>query len=153
MSRKEHARQIQADRRLVWKGKKSKTSGGLTKAQLKKNSSGRIVSLKKSKAATKGYNAKNIGEKSAFRLCLEARNAVPKKGKFKKVSKGVCKYPSKKKPCRKDQLRNTKSKRCVKKSGKIGKAIIAKRKVKKQHGGLRLKTKKVSLDLSGVAGM
>merc|ERR1719440_1797214 len=44
----------------VWKGTKAKTSGGLSKAHLKKNKRGKVVSKAKSDAAKKGKGAKKI---------------------------------------------------------------------------------------------
>jgi hypothetical protein len=42
-------------RAAVWEGKKAKTSGGLTKADLKLNAQGYIVSVKKSAIAKKNF--------------------------------------------------------------------------------------------------
>ncbi len=51
--------------RSVFAGKKVKTVGGLTKADLKKNKAGKIVSKKRSAAALKGKGWKKISAWSA----------------------------------------------------------------------------------------
>merc|ERR1719158_2091541 len=65
-------------RRSVFSGTKSKTKGGLTKANLKKNKSGKIVSVKASNAAKRGRGAKKIAKwGAAFKA---ARKALGIKG-------------------------------------------------------------------------
>ena len=63
----------------VWHGTAKKTSGGLTRADLKKNDHGRIVSIKKS----------NAGKKSIKRLAN--LGYVAKKGEFKLFKKSGAK--------------------------------------------------------------
>jgi hypothetical protein len=46
------------ERLLVWKGTLKKTSGGLTKKDLKKNKQGKIVSKKASAVSKKRFNSK-----------------------------------------------------------------------------------------------
>ena len=50
----------QAERQRVWKGELKKTSGGLRKQDLMKNSRGKIVSRKKSEAAKKNKDKNNL---------------------------------------------------------------------------------------------
>ena len=49
-------------RRQVWNGTAIKTSGGLTKAHLKKNKRGRIVSIRKSNMAKKKYKSSGFSK-------------------------------------------------------------------------------------------
>ena len=75
-------------RAAVWgKGPKTKTSGGLTKDQLKKNKRGRLVSKKASAAGSKKY--KNISGWTA--ACQKARKALGCKG-FVAIKKGSALY-------------------------------------------------------------
>ena len=69
------------------KGPKTKTSGGLTKEQLKKNKRGRIVSKKASAAGSKRY--KNISGWVA--AVAKARKALGCKG-FVAIKKGSALY-------------------------------------------------------------
>tara|TARA_B110000037_G_C16681080_1_gene326741 strand:- start:89 stop:304 length:216 start_codon:yes stop_codon:yes gene_type:complete len=56
------------ERLRVWNGSMKKTSGGLTKSDLKKNKQGLIVSRKASDAAKKRYNSKKFAHvKAAFK--------------------------------------------------------------------------------------
>ena len=50
----------QGSRLEVWQGKKDKTSGGLTKKDLKKNKAGRIVSKRVSDKAANRSNLKRF---------------------------------------------------------------------------------------------
>jgi hypothetical protein len=61
-------------RAQVWHGTAKKTSGGLTKKDLKKNKAGRIVSVKMSNRAKKEKRLEKAGYK-------------PTKGKFKLFKK------------------------------------------------------------------
>merc|ERR1711862_468237 len=63
---------------MVFKGRKAKTVGGLTKDKLTKNKNGKIVSKKKS---AKGKGNKWIA------ACVKARKAMGVKG-FKAIKKG-----------------------------------------------------------------
>lgn len=100
----------------VWHGNAKHTSGGLTKADLMKNSKGRIVSKKKH-----AQGKKNI------KFLFDA-GYKPKKGEFVAFKK-------KRGPAKKKRRKKAK---CVKKTSKqCGKACIA-----KKRGGKRLKCHK-----------
>ena len=82
----------QNERQRVWKGEIKKTSGGLTKAMLMKNSRGKIVSRKKSEAAKKN-NENNLagwlrkkGEKFLSKG-VTAEHVVRKDKRKKKLQK------------------------------------------------------------------
>ena len=82
----------QNERQRVWKGEVKKTSGGLTKAMLMKNSRGKIVSRKKSEAAKKN-NENNLagwlrkkGEKFLSKG-VTAEHVVRKDKRKKKLQK------------------------------------------------------------------
>ena len=82
----------QNERQRVWKGEIKKTSGGLTKAMLMKNSRGKIVSRKKSEAAKKN-NENNLagwlrkkGEKFLSKG-VTAEHVVRKEKRKKKLQK------------------------------------------------------------------
>jgi len=64
--------------RAVWKGKIAKTKGGLTKAQLTKSKSGKIVSAKKS---AKGKKNKWIAAVNSARKALGVKGFVAVGGK------------------------------------------------------------------------
>merc|ERR1711977_252968 len=72
----------------VFRGGKAKTQSGLTKADLKKNSAGKIVSRKKSALAKKRY-ASGIGKWIA--AVSKARKALGVKG-FVAIKKGSALY-------------------------------------------------------------
>jgi hypothetical protein len=77
------------ERLLVWRGERKRTSGGLTKDQLVKNSKGRIVSKRASELAKKSSNLKNHLRKKgqAFDLKPKPKKKAPKKVKPKKAPK------------------------------------------------------------------
>ena len=80
-------------RRLVWSGKLRRTTGGLTRDDLMLNRSGRIVSKKKSQAASK---VNNLG--TWLRASGQGFKEVPsnaKKGTNGKDAKKVAKVPKK----------------------------------------------------------
>merc|ERR1712113_611532 len=66
---------------LVWKGRSQKTQGGLMKSALKKNKSGKIVSVKRSNNAMKGKSSKWIAAVNKARKQLKIKGFVAiKKG-------------------------------------------------------------------------
>merc|ERR1712176_985289 len=75
----------------VWKGRKSKTSGGLMKSALKKNKNGKIVSVKKSNLAMKGKSAKwaTAVKASWKKLGLKKFTSLKKSGTYYKTAKAI----------------------------------------------------------------
>jgi len=73
----------------VFKGKKAKTSGGLTKADIVKNKRGKFVSKKASNRAKNSKNGKKIAKWG--QATKAARKALGIKG-FKPVKKGSALY-------------------------------------------------------------
>tara|TARA_Y100000389_G_C17298416_1_gene431655 strand:+ start:621 stop:890 length:270 start_codon:yes stop_codon:yes gene_type:complete len=79
-------------RRQVFNGNALKTSGGLSKKNLRKNKHGRIVSVRASKSARKHNNLKKAGwtaKKGSFgAVKIEDLKKVKKSKSNKKKSKG-----------------------------------------------------------------
>ena len=76
---------------MVMHGTAERTSGGLTKKDLKKNKQGRIVSVRASAAARKTKNLAKAGistRKGVFGAFKNGKNLVPKNQSFQKSSKG-----------------------------------------------------------------
>jgi hypothetical protein len=80
-------------RRLVWSGKMRRTTGGLTRDDLMLNRSGRIVSKKKSQAASK---VNNLG--TWLRVSGQGFKEVPSNAKKGTNGKGAKKVPKKAAP-------------------------------------------------------
>merc|ERR1712193_257797 len=78
----------------VWKGTRQKTAGGLTKKDLCKSKSGKIVSKKQSKAAKK--RMKKGGISKWLKAVLKARKVLGLKG-FVACKKGTKYYKTAKK--------------------------------------------------------
>ena len=124
-------------RRLVWAGKLRKTTGGLTRDDLMLNRTGRIVSKRKSQAASKVNNLGNwlrvsgtkFSEKPAAAkkgsngkaAAAAAKKVVPKKVVPKKVApKKVA--PKKAKPPKKKKLDSKSTVVALKKKAEAGAA-------------------------------
>ena len=80
---------IIGSRAEVWHGSAKKTSGGLTKAQLMKNKSGRIVSKKKHFSAKKDNRLVKAGYKTKKGQFGFVRVGSKKRGRGKKMRGGM----------------------------------------------------------------
>lgn len=54
------AKTLAGQRRQVWEGRAEKTRGGLTRSDLKRSKTGKIVSSKASKASKQRYNENKL---------------------------------------------------------------------------------------------
>ena len=80
---------IIGSRAEVWHGSAKKTSGGLTKAQLMKNKSGRIVSRKKHFSAKKDNRLVKAGYKTKKGQFGFVKVGSKKRGRGKKMRGGT----------------------------------------------------------------
>ena len=166
-------------RRLVWAGKLRKTTGGLTRDDLMLNRTGRIVSKRKSQAASKVNNLGNwlrvsgtkFSEKPAAakkgsngKAAAEPKKVVPKKVVPKKVApKKVA--PKKVKPPKKKKLDSKSTVVALKKKAEAGAAknskagpplsktkapeVIAKKASKKSEKEIQKEIDQIGLDVFG----